>query len=279
MGLFSSKKKKKFYTAVQRMIEDDAIVLSSKSAVINYLFTEKGSTSLNSKSLPDYLIEAAQNNMPSKYKRGYRFAANGHYTGFGLPTAATSRLAIDIPAKVKEIMELELGTTVDMLYAHLEEANTYHFMWKILMESHGYNPTTNELETLSLAKGFTCYLTRAQIHFCQATADAVIDSSYFDQWGLSTESGATVERVQDLNALHVNYVIDPGAVEDFCLVEYEYLEIIPDTTAPTAFQTNSYDGFILEGVCEKGATVEVYDTAATPALLGTGTADTLGHLI
>lgn len=274
MGLFSSKKKKKFFTAIQRMIADEAIIPSSKSAVTNYLFEGGVSTSVTAKSLPDYIIEAAQNNMPSKYKRGYRYADKGDYV-YGLPKAASSRDAVDVTAKIKEVLELELGTSINLLYGRLEEANYYHFMWKILIDDYGYNPTTNELENLTALKGFTCYLTSAQIHYCNDTMQAVLDSTYFDQWGLSADFGQTIERSQDLNRPQLTYLLDTVAPQDYALVQYEYLEIIPDTTPPVDFKTNSFDGLVLKGVAEIGATVKVYD--ATDVLLASAITDEDGY--
>lgn len=274
MGLFSSKKEKKFFTAVQRMIEDSAITSSGKGAVLNYLFTEGLSTSVSSKTLPNYLIEAAQNNMPSKFKRAYRYADTGDYV-YGLPKAASSRDAVNVAAKVKEILELDLGTSINLLYGKLEEANYYHFMWKILIEDYGYNPTTNELENLTALKGFTCYLTSAQIYYCNDTMQAVLDSTYFDQWGLSAEFGQTTERVQDLNRPQLSYLMDTVATNDYALVQYEYLEVIPDTTPPVDFKTNSFNGLVLKGVAEIGATVKVY--SMSDVLLASAIVDSNGY--
>lgn len=275
MGLFSSKKKKKFYTAVQRMIDDDQIVLSSKAAVTNYLFSSSISTSVMGKSLPDHIIEAAMNNMPSKYKAGYRYAAKGYYEPFGLPTAATTQAAVDVTLKVKEAVELEVGTTVDLLYAEIGEANYYHFMWKILIESHGYNPTTNELENLSVLKGSPCYLTTARVEYCTATADSVEDSTYFDQWGLSTESGQTTNRIQDLNKPLISYVIDDALLEDRAVITYEYLNTVADTTPPPVFKPSFFDGLLLKGIAEKGATVLVHDAA--DVFITSGVASATGY--
>lgn len=274
MGIFSSKKKKKFFTAVQRMVADKDITTSGKSAVMRYLFEGGLSTSVTSKSLPDYLIEAAQNNMPTKYKRAYRYADKGDYV-YGLPKAESSRDAVDVSAKVKEILELDLGTSINLLYGKLEEANYYHFMWKILIDDYGYNPTTNELENLTALKGFTCYLTSAQIHYCNDTMQAVLDSTYFDQWGLSSDFGQTIERSQDLNRPQLSYLMDTVATQDYALVQYEYLEIIPDTTPPVDFKTNSFDGLVLKGVAEIGATVKVY--SATDVLLASAITDEDGY--
>lgn len=261
MGVFSTKKKKKFYTAVQRMLDDDQIVLSGQSAITNWLLTpRKGSaTSLNAKGLPDYMMEASMASLPSKFKRAYYYANKGHYA-YGLPKAANiSRDAIDIEDKIKTVLEAQVGTSVNLLYARLEEANYYHFMWQLLIEDYGYNPTTNELETLSVEKGFPCYLKTGGIEYCQATVDAVLDSTYFDQWGLSTESGMTDDREQDLDRVRIDYVLDTTISEDVARITYVYTEIIPDTTPPDAPLIASFDGTVVSGIAEKGSVVYAYD--------------------
>jgi hypothetical protein len=192
------------------MVEDKDITLSGKSAVMRYLFEVGLSTSVNSKSLPDYLIEATQNNMPSKYKRAYRYADKGSYI-YGLPKAESSRDAVDVTSKIKEIIELDLGTSINLLYGKLEEANYYHFMWKILIDDYGYNPTTNELENLTALKGFTCYLTSAQIHYCNDTMQAVIDTATIPVV-LCTNSAGDVSPAQ-LAPYGVCRVLDKAVME------------------------------------------------------------------
>lgn len=274
MGLFGSKKKKKFYTAVQRMIEDKAITPSSKNAVASYLFEGGMSTSVNSKSLPDYLIEAAQNNMPTKYKQGYRYADKGHYA-FGLPRAESTRAGVGVEARIQQIIEAEVDNPITPLYARLEEANYYHFMWQLLIKNYGYNPTSNELENLTAEKGFTCYLTSAQIFYTDATMQAVLDASYLDQWGLPAEFGPTLERAQDFTRPQLAYQTDPAALQDYAKIKYEYLEVIPDTTNPAEFKASFFDGLVLKGVGEIGAKIQIKDV--DDLVLAEGLTDETGY--
>ena len=67
MGLGTTKKKLVAFTAVQRMMEDAAITESSKAAIMRYLIENDGKTSasLNDKTIPDCLIEASQNSIPT----------------------------------------------------------------------------------------------------------------------------------------------------------------------------------------------------------------------
>lgn len=278
MGLFSNKKKKIFSTTVQRMVPDDRIVLSSKAAVTDYMFNSgmNAKTDVFGKTLPNYIIEAAQNAMPARMNKAYRAAKKGRYGTFGLPKAASvSRSTIDVAERVKTVLEAQLGHSINLLYTELGEANYYHFMWKLLIDQYGYNPTSNELVNLSIEKGYPCYLTNAVIHYCQATVDNVLDASYFEQWGVSTESGATTNREKDLTRPLLDYQLDASATEDYVQVTYEYEEIIADTTPPTSFKINDFDGTVLKGVAELGATVEIYDL--DHLLLASAETDEVGY--
>ena len=76
MGLGTTKKKLVVFTAVQRVMEDAAITESSKAAIMHYLIENDGKTSasLNDKTIPDHLIEAAQNSIPAKFNKAYNYA-------------------------------------------------------------------------------------------------------------------------------------------------------------------------------------------------------------
>lgn len=277
MGIFSGKVKRYYSTAVQRMIEDDQIVLSSQGAINNYLFSGggKASTSVFSKSLPDHIIEAAQNALPARFNRAYRAAKQGRYASFGLPKCeSVSRDAVNIEAVVRDYLEDIVGAPVSMLYTEVQEAQPYHVMWQLLIDNYGYNPDTNELEGLTASVGFTCYLTRAVLFFCQTTADVVIDDTFYDAWGYSTEFGETIERTRDTTRDILAHGIDPVATEDYVVLTYEYNEVVADTTAPIEFKASSFDGLLLKGVAEIDSTVRVYDVTdvelASAVVDGTG---------
>ena len=56
-----------------------------------------------------------------------------------------------------------------MLYCKMGDGNYQHFMWKKLIDVYGYNPTTNELTTLSTIEGFPCYLKTGKLYYGMAT--------------------------------------------------------------------------------------------------------------
>lgn len=278
MGIFSGKVKRYYSTTVQRMIEDDQIVFSSQGAINNYLFSGGGrvSTSVFSKSLPDHIIEAAQNALPARLNRAYRAAKQGRYASLGLPKCeSVSRDAVNIEAVVRDYLEDIVGAPVSMLYTEVQEAQPYHVMWQLLIDNYGYNPDTNELEGLTASVGFTCYLTRAVLFFCQTTADAVIDDTFYDAWGYSTEFGETIDRTRDTTRDVLAHGIDPVATEDYVVLTYEYNEVVADTTAPIEFKASSFDGLLLKGVAEIDSIVRVYDV--TDVELASAVADGTGY--
>ena len=153
------------------MIEDNNIIDSSKIATLRYLLENDGRTSvgLNSKTMPDYIIEATSNTLQARYKAAYLYAAASHYA-YGIPTANNvTTHGVDIAPPIKDYIESTIGHTVSMLYAFIGDANYQHFLWKKLIDSYGYNPSTNELTTLSSSVGFPCYLQTGTLYFGMAT--------------------------------------------------------------------------------------------------------------
>lgn len=274
MKLFGSKKKTQFFTAAERMIDDAHITDSSKSALLTYMASQPPLGMDTSLSLPKFIIEASQNSIAFKSKKAYQFAHNNHYA-YGAVTAQNSHdSTTPVYDQIKPILEARLGYSIDLVYAHLEEPNYYHMLWAKLINTQGYNPKTNELTLLSGLTGFSCYMTTAQMHYTQNTMDALIDESYLEQWGWSTESGATVSRVEDRAVDMVPFSVGTTFPEDYVEVSYEYLEIIPDTTPPPAPQIQSFDGTVLTGVAEQNSTITVLVSGSS---IATGVADATGH--
>ena len=242
------------------MIPDDSIVLSGKIAVLRYL-AEKGdgvSVSLDAKSMSDYIIEASQYALPAKMRAARRYAAKGEYA-YGLPTASSISVeGVDITNVVKQVIEADLGHSVDMVYAFIGDANYQHFLWKKLIEKHGYNPTTNELTTLSAVKGFPCYLDTAQLTYGKATVELYEDLKALDLHGFSVESGQSIGRVQDLSRLPIDAEVDTLVNDAYADITYKYLEIIPDITPPPSPVINSLTPTTIGGYAEIGGSVKFY---------------------
>lgn len=259
MGLGTTKKKLVVFTATQRMIDDAAITESSKAAIMRYLIENDGKTSasLNDKTIPDYLIEASQNSIPAKFNKAYNYANTGSYA-YGLPTANNVTFqGVDITPTVKAYIESVVGHTVSMLYCKMGDGNYQHFMWKKLIDSYGYNPTTNELTTLSTSVGFPCYLKTGKLYYGMATVNSDETGETLNQYGLSTESGECLTRAKDLNRALVPIDVDTTVQDAYATITYQYIEVIPDTTAPPVAVINTLNTNTIEGYAEKDSTVDI----------------------
>ena len=260
MGLFSTKKKLKHFTAVQRLLSDDDVVLSSKVGMLRYLLDKSrpSNPSIFSKSIPDYLLESAKQSYPSSFNRAYSYAASGSYA-YGLPTAdSVTKAAIDLDTKVKNYLDTAIGYPVTLLYATLGDANYQHFLWHKLINQYGYNPVTNELTTLSTSTGFPCYLLTGQLYYGNSTVVSDETGASLLQQGVSIESGACISRTQDLGAAIVPYAVDLGVEDAYCDIEYQYIEVIPDTTPPPIAVVNNLSTTTINGYAEKDSYLAVF---------------------
>lgn len=275
MGLGTTKKVTKHFTAIQRLLSNDDIIPSSRIGVLKYLFDKSRplSPSINSKSLPDYLMEATRQNLPNSFNRAYNYAASGQYA-YGLPTAESiTTQAIDLDAKVKTYLDGLVGFPVTILYAQMGDANYQHFLWRKLITDYGYDPSTNELTGLSTSVGFDCFLLTAQLTYGSYTIQSDPSNKTLSQQGLSVESGACITRPQDFNVPDVLYNIDTGSDDAYVTFQYQYLEIVPDTTPPPNVTVNVLDTLHIEGYGEKGCSVAV---TVNTVPVGTASCDSLG---
>ncbi len=258
-GIFSTKRETKAFTAIQRMSDDDSIILSSQIAVMHYILEGAGktSTSISDKSLPNYLIEYSQRALPRRCEQAYNYANSGHYA-YGLPTAGEATVqGVNLSTAVKAYLDATSGHTVTMVYAFIGDANYQHFMWKKLEDDYGYNPTTNELEALSITEGFPCYLQTGKLVFGSATVQSTESGSVMEQYGYSTESGECTARSQNLGAASVSPDVDTDVTDAYAEFSYQYIEVIPDVTDPPDAVVNTLSTTSIDGYAEKDSSVQI----------------------
>jgi hypothetical protein len=258
-GIFSTKRETQAFTAIQRMSDDDSIILSSKVAVMHYILENAGktSTSISDKSLPNYLIEYSQRALPCRCEQAYNYANSGHYA-YGLPTAGEATVqGVNLSTAVKAYLDATSGHTVTMVYAFIGDANYQHFLWKKLEDEYGYNPTTNELEALSITEGFPCYLQTGKLVFGSATVQSTESGSVMEQYGYSTESGECAARSQNLSAAAVTPDVDTDVPDAYAELSYQYVEIIPDVTDPPNAVVNNLSTTTIDGYAEKDSSVQI----------------------
>ena len=275
-GIFSTKRETKAFTAIQRMSDDDSIILSSKIAVMHYILegAGKASTSISDKSLPNYLIEYSQRALPRRCEQAYNYANSGHYT-YGLPTAGEATVqGVNLSTAVKAYLDATSGHTVTMVYAFIGDANYQHFMWKKLEDEYGYNPTTNELEALSITEGFPCYLQTGKLVFGSATVQSTESGSVMEQYGYSTESGECTARSQNLGAASVSPDVDTDVTDAYAEFSYQYIEVIPDVTDPPDAVVNTLSTTSIDGYAEKDSSVQIL---VNTVLTTTVTASSTGY--
>ena len=260
MGIFSGKKETRAYTAIQRMSGDDDIVLSSKVATLHYLLENAGKTSasVGDKSLTDYMIQYGSNALPRRCQRAYNYADADNYA-YGLPEAGEATVqGVNLSTAVKAYLDATSGHTVTMVYAFIGDANYQHFMWKKLEDEYGYNPTTNELEALSITEGFPCYLQTGKLVFGSATVQSTESGSVMEQYGYSTESGECTARSQNLGAASVSPDVDTDVTDAYAEFSYQYIEVIPDVTDPPIAVVNNLSTTTINGYAEKDSHLSVF---------------------
>ena len=218
MGLFSSKKKTKVHTEVQRMVEDNQLPESGKSAVIEYILKDGDRVS-------NFLLNKMVDSIALRAERMYAFAKKGQYY-YGLPIA-TGISPIKGRDVVKHVLEEEEGYPVTLDYYHFSQINSIHFGWQSLQDEYEYNPETNEITKLSQEKGVPVYLDDMVAHYSQATID-VADASTLEVWGYAPSAGYTPERTaMSLPSMKSAVqstppVIEPETDSDFVRVHFVY---------------------------------------------------------
>lgn len=209
MGIFSSKKRHTPFSIAQRMLEDKGFKYAHEYGMNAYLQENRSriAFSLNDKSIVDYLIEADQKSMVSKYNQVYHLAKKKSRYVFGLPQGSMiQKPKTQILDAVKKYIANQYGE-VEYLYAFVSQENIAHICWDKLIQSYGYNNTTNELEVLSKEKDSPCYLHSAEIELRESSIDNYTDEHTVGYLGLSFDYGKCFDREKDITKLGVDFLV------------------------------------------------------------------------
>jgi hypothetical protein len=181
---FRSKYKTYVGTSVSRVIEDDVLPDTVKTAVIR---------ALNANTDPlDEVMEDMLGSLGPRVDRMFRYAQNGNYT-FGLPSTQI-HLASEAIAQVEGVLEAIEGAQVSIEYSQFGTINLLHLGWTALLAQQNYNPDTNELPLLSTAKGTPVYLADMIVLVPLNDWDKYNRES-FNQYGTTPKSGPCPGRV------------------------------------------------------------------------------------
>lgn len=221
MGLFSSKKKVKVNVTVQRLFEDSQIPDSARQGVIKGI--------LNDGSLVDYMMEDIAGSIGVRVNTALARAKRSNYY-FGIPSSKI-KSNIDARSVVLSTIASNVGKSITPTYYVMAPMNSFHFAWTWLVNTHRYNPQTNELLGLSASTGKPCYLksmlatyTKESYDFMQET----YDMGMVEQLGPSPSSGYTPSNPFTSLGTIGNYAPQPTyevssvAVDDYVTIKYEF---------------------------------------------------------
>ena len=184
MGLFSNKTRVSVGTSVVRVVEDETIPDSTKNSILEAVLTDTD--------LVPNILDSVLNSSALSYERAFAYAQRGNYH-YGLPDVHYISKTFN-QTSVKDAIEQETGLTITLLYVEYGPLNHTHMGWKAVTDTLGYNPTTNELETLTAQEGFPVYLDKI-VPVIDAPSEEDINPEIIKEWGNSSLAGGTPERI------------------------------------------------------------------------------------
>ena len=182
MGIFSSKYVTQVGTSVSRVIDNASIPRSATTGALKAIFQD-GDTS-------DYMLEEIVNSVGNRAERMYTYAES-HYT-HGLPSGEIYS-STQGRVQVEAIIEAAENQQVLIEYSHFGPANALHVGWTKLVSQYGYSQATNQLSTLSSAKGVPVYLVNLVV-VVPTSQLSTLSPIVLEQWGTAANLGYTPDR-------------------------------------------------------------------------------------
>lgn len=275
MGLFSSKTKRIYSTGVQRVIEDKDIRTAKQGAQIAYAYRNIGRdlSNLSPYSMADFLKVSHGSSVLAKSQRTFRYAESGRYFYGDVNCEQSIQSGVLPAAELKEILEDRLGTEVTVIYAKIGDRFYSHQVWQILLQEYAYSFETNTLVIPGMGS-IECFLKTATVQYTQETQDLVYDPTYYNQPGLSFEFGQTPARTRDTSRPPTAADKTTLPDKDKALIQYVYREYVESSAPPPVPVISSYQGGVLTGSMQQGATLEVL-VGSTQVTTASG--DAQGH--
>ncbi len=212
MGIFSSKKRIQVGTSVSRVLEDNALPDSLKTALMKGIFS--GDTEND---LVDYMLEEVANSIGVRSERMYDWARQ-HYV-HGLPSGAIIA-AQDGVAEIRALLQQQYGGEITFEYCHFGPPNNLHIAWQMITDLYGYNPETNRLPGIDASiGGVEAYLMDIENVIPYAQAVGLMPGET-EQWGPSAKAGPTPNRQANPWALHTQYKVDLESDREYANIYY-----------------------------------------------------------
>lgn len=216
MGLFSSKKKVKVNTTVQRVVDDHLIPQSVKAGTIKAVIDDG--------SITEYVLEEVVQSITFKAERMFEYAEKGNHP-YGIPRG--SIVASNQGAEaVRVFLETQVQQPVSLDYYEFAPINASHAGWFLLQEEHGYIAGTNMLMNLTREMGFPVYLKDMVSVYTPSTVDELEDG-IADTLGPDPSRGyipgQRLAEYRDLSRRDdLGFDIDAASNEDYVRVIYTY---------------------------------------------------------
>lgn len=170
MGLFSSKKKIVVNTTVQPIVEEGSLPNSVRTGIVTYLLEDR-------RMVPS-VIDEFQNNIGVKATLGYGWAKRTGYH-YGLPTSSVIAQDQARP-KVEALLKDLYGAATSLTHYTMGPLNSAFYAWQTSVMGQGYNLATNEMATLSTAKGTPVYLADILTRYTKETIDFLSTNEALD---------------------------------------------------------------------------------------------------
>ena len=228
-GMFESETVVTVSTTVNRVIEDRLIPNSVKTGTIKGIFSGD--------QLVENIMEDLVGSLGVKAERMYSYGKKSY--PYGAPTSKIYK-STNTELISKAVVQALEGKDVVFDYANYGPINRQHYGWQKLCDSYGYNPDSNELTTLSAAKGFPVYLEDMQVMLSPDKLTVLTGLAY-DQWGAAATAGYTPLRPKSgsIPRTQTPIGVDQAALADYLRVTVIWNDATPIVVGGASLANNS----------------------------------------
>ena len=210
---FASEKVTTVGTSIVRLIDDKNLVDSTKLGVFNGIVSDGD--------VVDHILEAAANSVATKIRSAYLYAEQ--HAPYGLPTGTfygNNRGT----EQVTQLLNSIEGSEVFVEYCRMGPMNKLHLAWQTLIGSHGYDPVTNKLGSLTASKKTDVYLADMVLAMSRTAYDSYLPA-VLAVWDKPANSYYIPEYRTDFDTFFVPYAASPTVIRsgaEAVIVKYVY---------------------------------------------------------
>ena len=192
--------------SVSRVLEDDSLPNAVLTGVTSSILGEDQGAQI-----VEHVMESLVSGIGVKAEQMYTYGKTKYL--YGVPESTLYDSTKGWEETARDILYTQLHFSPQFDYAWYGSANYNHIVWMILTEQYGYDPLTNQLNTLKASVGANVYLTDFVLH----TSTALLQTtppSCFEQWGKSPKAMTTPQRkLKHTDTTWTGLVIDEALTE------------------------------------------------------------------